>query len=148
MRPSNDHTQASLSCLLALPLALTLWQPMPEQFVLLAAQSASVHERRPILRERQRIPLAPLPLLVIPHPSEREEDGGCLSPGSSEEPRPRFSHSSPSSPVVSRRTCNQPIDGTDLDVAQAMHSPALPASPAPRPKRKSMLAKLMKAFAP
>ena len=117
MRSSNDHTQVS-PCLLALPLALnTRRQPMPkqtehfnEQFILLAAQGVSVHERRRILRERQRIPaLTALSLLVIPHPSEKgevHEDSGCLSPGSSEEPRSRFSHSSPPSPVVSRRTAS------------------------------------------
>lgn len=68
-----------------------------EQFMLLAAQSASVHERRRVLRERRRTHLA-LRILVIPH---QEEVDPYPSSGSSEEPRSRFSHSSPPSPVVS-----------------------------------------------
>ena len=110
-----------------------------EQFMLLDAQSASVHERRRALRERQRVRLAALSLLVIP----QDGDGGCLSPGSSEEPRSRFSHSSLPSPVVS--WTDKSVDGTDISAAQATHSPVLPPSP---PKRKSILARLMKAFVP
>ncbi|KAF8438030.1 hypothetical protein L210DRAFT_3647042 [Boletus edulis BED1] len=103
---------------------------LDDQFMLLTAQCTSVHERRRTLRERQRKQLAALSVLVIPHPLERVEGGGCLSCGSSEEPRSRFSHSLPPSPV-------------------GIRSPELPASPPPSPpKPKSMFAKLMKALVP
>lgn len=87
---------------------------LDEQFMLLAAQGTSVHDRRRVLRERQRVQLAALSLLLIPCPSERERDSGYLSPGSSEEPRSRFSHSLPPSPVVSRTNRHTAVE---IDVA-------------------------------
>lgn len=136
--PPKGHMQASSSraYLPSLGIQDALCQPMQrevqcldEQFTLLAAQSASVQERRRALREQQRIRLA-LSFLVIPprrDHSEREEvDSHCPSSNSGEAPRSRFSHSSPPSPVVS---CPQDISIKETDVDGTGDALAAPTNP-------------------